>query len=152
MENSPTRRKLLRGTLAAPLVLTVVSPSALAVSSFQECIDRAAQANVNSLPAFVNSADGWYRTETSIYQGKLKGGGGDQDFYETGGRYYPVNTCNQTGYVANDFTGNTAPSYLEKRLGLVYVNSSGQPVGFGPCNPQNGFPVSTSCWTSFKNG
>ena len=154
MENPPVRRKLLRGSLAAPLVLTVASPSALARTSFMDCIARVANVPQPSMSiAFVSSPDGWYRTEVSIYEGKLRGGAGVvQLFYETAGRYYPVDACNQTGYSALDFTGSAGPSYKYKRLGLVYVNTSGNIVGFGPCKPSDGYAVSTSCWTSFKNG
>jgi hypothetical protein len=148
------RRKLLRGSLAAPLVLTVASPSALAATSFQACIARVAD-QPQPTNAFVDvgtTPDGWYRTEVSIYSGKLKSTGMPGQYYENGGSYFPVDSCYPAGYVASDFTGPSGPTYVKKQLGLVYVNTSGSVVGFGPCKPSDGYAVSTSCWTSFQNG
>lgn len=151
MDKFKPRRRLLQGSLAAPLVLTVASPSALAASSFQVCLDRAKEDRGTDWPAFVKSRDDRYRLEVSIYRGKLKSTGTNADYYESGGRYFPVNSCYKDGYTASSFTGNTAPAYLEKRWGLVLVDSTGKQVGFGPCT-NGGFSVSQSCWTSFKAG
>jgi hypothetical protein len=56
------RRKVLRGTLAAPVVLTVSSASA-ATSSFARCL-----ANTNTTPDafFTTTADSWFRTQVPV--------------------------------------------------------------------------------------
>jgi hypothetical protein len=65
MENrAALRRKVLRGSLAAPVVLTVSSAS-VAAASFARCV-----ANTNTSPDsfFVNSSDRWFRTQVEVME------------------------------------------------------------------------------------
>ena len=66
MDRFTARRKLLRGSLSAPLVLTVASPSALARTTFEACIARAVgQAGP---PYLVNADDGFFRKAVPVYR------------------------------------------------------------------------------------
>src|SRR5215471_20251098 len=58
------RRKVLRGSLAAPVVLTVSSAS-VAAASFARCL-----ASTSAAPDsfFVNSSDQWFRTQVEVTQ------------------------------------------------------------------------------------
>jgi hypothetical protein len=152
----PARRKLLRGTLAAPLVLTVTSPSVLAASSFQACIARVAdQPQPGASLMITDLQDSWLRTPVSIYSGMLRGGAGvtaryyksptDQLFYREDG----TSAC--TGFDATAFTGTGGPTPLNiTRYALVYIDTAGVPVGLGTCKPATGYAVSASCWSSFS--
>ena len=152
----PARRKLLRGSLAAPLVLTVASPSVLAASSFQACIARVAdQPQPGTSLMITDLQDTWLRTPVSIYSGMLRAGGGvtaryyksptDQLFYREDG----TSAC--TGFDATAFTGTGGPTPLNiTRYALVYIDTTGTPVGLGTCKPATGYAVSASCWTSFS--
>lgn len=57
------RRKLLRGTLAAPVVLTVSSASA-ATTSFARCLANTNTATPGAF--FTTSADNWFRTQVPV--------------------------------------------------------------------------------------
>jgi hypothetical protein len=162
MDRFAARRKLLRGSLSAPLVLTVASPAALARQSFEACLARAADAGATP-DVFIaaNQHDMWLRKPVKIYKGVLfttgngttsvkKATGNDQAslFYELMGqvgRYYPVDSCVSGGYPAHQ----NGPDFVEDQQTLVFVNDGGAIVGFGPCRPNDGFPVTTSCWASF---
>lgn len=58
MDRFTGRRKLLRGSLSAPVVLTVASPGALAQTSFTACIARGAGATPDP---YVTQDDGFVR-------------------------------------------------------------------------------------------
>ena len=56
------RRKVLRGSLAAPVVLTVSSAS-VAASSFARCL---ANANAHPDDFFADQSDKWFRTQVPV--------------------------------------------------------------------------------------
>lgn len=64
------RRKLLRGSLAAPLVLTVSSASA-ATTSFARCLRNAPREA--DAPFFATSGDTWFRRKVDVVQLWAKG-------------------------------------------------------------------------------
>ena len=70
---SQKRRAILQGSLAAPVVLTVSSASATAVTSFGKCLAN----QINEQPAtslnFTLSQDNWYRLSVPVVQLKLNG-------------------------------------------------------------------------------
>jgi hypothetical protein len=153
MDTNPGRRKLLRGSLSAPMVLTVASPSALAATSFQACIARVEEVPQPSPTiAVISTRDSWLRELVQIYDGRLTGGGGTQQFYKApDGFYYPLEgIANCLDPLASD---DFVPMSLSLRSGdtrwaLVYVDKTGAKVGYGLC-PNNGYAVSASCWGSF---
>lgn len=77
MTPSPLRRRLLKGSLAAPTVLTVSSASAQAVSSFARCL-RNLDAQQSEL-FFTNGADRMFRKEVPVVQ--LWAKGQDQGYF-----------------------------------------------------------------------
>ena len=145
----PPRRKILRGSLSAPLVLTVASPSVLgqAVTSFQECIARAATQPQPSI-AFADGPDGWFRVPVEIYTGNVPQSNptGNQQYFKFEGKFYQVapGTCPAPAY--DSINGQS--SLIATKYALVSVNTNGDIVGRGTCK-NGGFAVSTSCWTSF---
>lgn len=144
----PARRQLIRGSLSAPLVLTVASPSALAATSLHACIARGEQPAASQ--AFVPSHDGWYRTHVAIYEGKTSASGAQALYYLNTGdnMYYRVDgTQCGIGIPQTSFYNGSA-AYKYHRYGLVYVNSEGVPVGYGAC-PNGGRAIHGSCWSSF---
>jgi hypothetical protein len=161
MDRFTARRKLLRGSLSAPLVLTVASPAALARQSFDACLHRASSEkaqigyDAGEVPPFlINAHDTWLRQQIPLYSGRLQKevNEGDKDYYKKGDLFYKVNseTCPAVGYVADDFQGNKAPDRASyDGRALVFVNDRGDVVGWGPCPGTGQFPVSGSCWASF---
>lgn len=171
MDRFAARRKLLRGSLSAPLVLTVASPAALARQSFEACLYRATnngatQGTPPGESVFIDFAkhDPWLRATVKMYDGSLVTDGGsttvrsptgisgsDAIFYEIvgqEGKFYPaVGPCSvPAGYLPN---GTNPPTDRnEKKKALVFVGSDGSIVGFGTC-PNNGYAVTTSCYASF---
>lgn len=67
MDRFSARRKLLRGSLSAPLVLTVASPSALARSSFLACIARGDDPQGVGPFAPAPNADNLYREQITAW-------------------------------------------------------------------------------------
>jgi hypothetical protein len=155
MEQTPLRRKLLQGSLAAPLVLTVASPSALAATSFGACIARIAdQPQPGPDRIWSIEPDDMFRRQETIYAGTLNlpGPKVEKNFYMIADRYFPVDACHTAGYAAGDFLKSGKPTAKYKRWALVYVYEDGAAANFGPCKPANSYAVTTSCWASFNTG
>lgn len=168
MDRFAARRKLLRGSLSAPLVLTVASPAALARQSFEACLYRATTEGTAGVPpsnvgVFIPSAqhDPWLRTKVNLYKGRLtqqgqvkqpNGGSSDQVFYEIvgkTGRFYPkAMACPSTGFTGYLPQGSGPTSLDTQEQALVFVRNDGTIVGFGTC-PNGGYAVTTSCYASF---
>ena len=163
MDRFAARRKILRGSLSAPLILTIASPAMAARQSFEACLARAEKERAKP-SLFIGAADHdtWLRKPVKIYKGilsttgkvtqvnKVTGNETGSYFYELVGReglLYPVDACSLTGYPPNNAPGNS-PELVERQQTLVFVDASGSIAGFGPC-PDGGFPVTTSCWASF---
>ena len=147
----PARRKLLKGSLSAPLVLTVASPSALAATSFQACIARVAdQPQPSTSLRLVSAPDQWLRVEVSLYEGRLTGGGGLQTYYKAPDNlFYRIDGSNCAAPTQlSSFTGLGPTDLQQKRWALVYIDANGTTVGYGMC-PNSGYAVTASCWTSF---
>jgi hypothetical protein len=167
MDRFAARRKLLRGSLSAPLVLTVASPAALAQQSFEACLHRATTAGNAGVPprnvdVFLPSAqhDPWLRAKVKLYQGRLNGGNrvqqsnnvNDPIFYEIvgkEGRFYPkATTCPSPGFGGYLPQGQGPTNLNTQEQALVFVRNDGTIVGFGNC-PNGGYAVTTSCYASF---
>lgn len=165
MDRFTGRRKLIRGSLSAPLVLTVASPAALARQSFEACMYRASKQIPQNLEVFSATRDGFLREAVTLYEGKLKSDTGPELFTRkvvvvansgkgnpTKTLFFKVSDCLQTtGYGEKDFEHNNAPSPVT-RYQLVYVNERGDKIRAGLCGSPGGFPVTGSCWASFGGG
>jgi len=144
MDKLTVRRKLLRGSLSAPVVLTVSSASAQTVTSFGQCI--AANSNNQPTTKYVAAPDQWYRSAISVYP--IKNGTTLVGYYFLDGGTYR-NTSNPSSTLTpplpNGYTVGPAQPWWQ----LVWFNSSGQAVGAGWQNPQNGLAATLSCQLSF---
>src|SRR5262249_43341833 len=66
MDKLALRRKILRGSLAAPVLLTVSSASAAATTSFARCLGEASSTTKSQF--FVQSGDNWFRQQVQVEQ------------------------------------------------------------------------------------
>lgn len=149
-QSSKLRRKVLRGSLAAPVVLTVSSASA-AAASFGRCLANAPA--TTQAPFFTNTADNWVRVQVDVYpimqRGVFKG-----YFYSDPVKGSFVNI--HAPYTALDFNLMSKPhdahiGYPSKRWALTWLNRRNtsrymtvtiqQPTGYSACT--------VSCYGSF---
>jgi hypothetical protein len=151
MDRFTARRKLLRGSLAAPVVLTTASPAVLAQTSFLACITRGG--NEGATPFADEQCGGnVYRIEVDVFQFVPTAGG---DPYGNG-KLFALREGTTDRYDATDGSEQDIPvpkDHEPKKVGtswkLVYFNENGEEVGYGFVS-NNGTPVSCSCWTSFN--
>ena len=144
MDRLTIRRKLLRGSLSAPLVLTVASASAWTNTrtTFDACI-TATQGR--SGEAYRQTADGLYRKSAPTYKfvRKIYGTEMPGPYVKDNYKYYRLSDLAQIDkpwdYDAFELDSNA--------LQLVYFNSSGSIVGYG-FDDNGGYAVSNSCHTS----
>lgn len=178
-ENSPdsagkgfARRRLLRGTFAAPAVMTLYSGGALAVASNRRCI--ANQVNTPVYPVAATSADTfvrvrlWTLTEVSTITTVDSTWVAGSDVVAL----LSTQPAGTTSYLPTGswqlFTRDTSSSYLTvgatvttqpSRTGFTFsqngswvavrVNANGDIIGVVGID-NAGSAVYQSCWTSFK--
>lgn len=153
------RRRLLKGSLAAPVVLTVRPASATAAASATGCL-KVCQANAegrNIAPmSAVARSDEWMRVEVETYRLAPAVG---KDFY--GGKYF-LGFDRQTYWRLDDsnpYYGPAKPTqhtkgscYSEKTgqkmYGVGYVGPTGEIKGFAWEGKSYGSPATWSCYTS----
>jgi hypothetical protein len=146
MDDIPSsRRKILQGSLVAPLVLTVSSASAQAVTSFTKCVANG-QANQPSTSInIVQSQDQWFRCPVTVYP--IYKGGSTSNFY---GNYYRdsgiyKNVTNGQPLDLTSYTPGTGTTWYR----LVYFGTDGSPKGAGWEKQTGGLAVTKSCGGSF---
>jgi hypothetical protein len=160
---SMNRRAVLRGSLAAPVVLTVSSPAA-AVTSLQRCLANAAAQGAD--PFISSGADTWLRTSVAVHKLEKDNGGGNDKQSATG-----TNDKQSTDWVyfdegLQDFVTVSTPNTRlgigplmkgwkktasETRLALVWVDEkNGTPYSKLQIQRPAGYTACThSCYTSF---
>jgi hypothetical protein len=153
------RRRLIKGSLAAPVVLTVRPASATAITSATACFNRCETIAKERRPAKFTHAkhgDEWMRVECDLYRLSPAVG---KDFYP--GKYF-LGFDKHTYWRVDDrnpYYGNPEPSkhtrgscYAEntgqKMYGIAYVDRTGNIQGFVSENKHHGTPVTWSCYTS----
>jgi len=143
MDRFAVRRRLLQGSLSAPLVLTVASASAQSRTTFLACIGRDGVVG----DAYVDVEDGLYRVPVPTY--RFVSSSGDPipgPFVEEGGSYFLLSTLAEfpvpLGYSPEALPGGSAWQ-------LVYFDGDGNPVEYGFNNTNSGTAVTRSCHTSF---
>lgn len=160
MDHLSARRKLLRGSLSAPLVLTVASPSALARSSFLACITRGD--NPQGVGPFApdQKADNLYREPIQVWTicptppqpDPLPPGPPDCNdiLYRRRGATFlftRLDVAIPTPFILPDPINYTITETT--RWQLVYFDpDSGTRTGAG-YHPNGGSAVSKSCYASF---
>lgn len=168
------RRAVLRGSLAAPVVLTVSSPAA-AVSSLRKCLNNQ---NARHAEPFINaSADTWLRKPVKVHkleksEGHDKDKDRDRDNKGWGMGGGPNKKTTDWVYFdegLQDFVTVAAPHRrqdigplmngwkkvaTETRWGLVWVDeNSGTPYSKLQIQRPAGYTACThSCYTSFNSG
>ncbi len=151
--NSPssTRRKLLTGSLAAPVVLTVSSPAAATMTTFGKCL--ANQVNQQNAPFFTLSkeADNWLRAPVPVV--KLRHGNDAYWFFQDKnlGDYVRIDTMQAMNW------GAAVPQQWNQeatgtRWALVWVDQqTGSAVNAVQIQRPSGYTATTmSCYTSVK--
>ena len=153
------RRRLLKGSLAAPVVLTVRPASATAQTSAAACFRRCdARAKDYPPSKFSGGAhsDEWMRVKVDVCRlapsvGKPHYGGKyflgfDQHTYwrldDNDPYNKPAKSSNYTkGSCYEEKTG-------QHMYGVAYIDKQGSVVGFAWDNKYQGTPVTMSCYTS----
>jgi hypothetical protein len=161
MDTRAVRRKILQGTLAAPVVLTVSSASAQAITSFGKCLANLTGQQPTASAFFTRSADTWFRAQVPVVE-IFKGSQslGTYYFDPMGGRYvnvvYPFAAC-------ADFAGSTLPNasyrfgatsarwalvYFDPRSTTPYSDLTGKTI-ITLQKPSGYLASSISCYGSF---
>jgi hypothetical protein len=153
------RRKLLRGAMAMPAVLTVCSGSALATSSFGRCLNNALADPVTGPVTSSASTDNLVRV--ALWEQDL--GGGVKAYFVDGssfpnpplitspvpgpGRWQPFDLVNnQLTGTSTDVQPPGSTQSTDKFVAVRY-DADGEIVGVGATG--GGTAIGQSCWTSF---
>lgn len=153
------RRRLLKGSLAVPVVLTVRPASATAITSATACMDRCDKVAKETNPQKIADAlhkDEWMRVEFDVC--RVSPGAG-KSFYS--GKYYlgfdkytywRLDDRNPYYMPAVESEYNKGSCYAEKTgqkmYGMAYVDKTGVIKGFAWENKWGGSPATWSCYTS----
>ncbi len=148
---SATRRRLVKGSLAAPVVLTVSSASASSLTSFGRCLrtDR-----LTAQPAFFADsakADTWFRKPVDVFRLSQRGSTRGVFYLDPKLGYVNVRDMSTLGF------GSSLPEGwmrepAGKRWALVYVDrQSGQEYRHVTLQRPSGYSATTvSCYTSLR--
>lgn len=151
---SESRRRLVRGSLAAPVVLTVSSASAASVTSFRRCL-----AKLNNAPAgpfFTSDAtiDNWLRKSVPVVQLKYQGTS-DWYYLDPGTDHYVRLSAPAVSTGLTQWTPGLVPTGAQSsRWALVWVDSQqGSMYSLMQVQQPIGYQASTkSCYTSLLRG
>jgi hypothetical protein len=158
---SSVRRKIVKGTLAAPVVMTVSSAQA-ARTSFTACLSNGAgdptPGRVLSTSRY--SDDSWLRVQVNIYKVKTPNSSGV--LVERDGLYF-VGPDKRTFFKLanyssesipatqvsdfNAYTGGLQKSVVDRRYALAYVSDGGDVVGYA-WQKNGGTHCKKSCYSS----
>ncbi len=161
-----SRRSLLKGVVAAPLVLTVRPASAVAVGSVAACVENDAlkATNYSTKPAEISAVDSdeWMRVRLYVYylydkkkphkKERIPGlyflGTDNTQFWQLVNKGSGKFSAKPTEYtVFNVHRYEKAPGHY---YALSYVDGEGsdiRQVGYAS-EPNGGTPITTSCWAS----
>ncbi len=149
---SALRRKLLRGSLAAPVVLTVSSASA-ATASFARCLNNT-DANTSNTVFFTGSQDKWFRAQVPVTG--LWSQGSDLGYFYNDPVKNAFVSINAP-YGALSFNAATMPSYVKvtsqsSRWALVWFDkaTTTQYTKISIQQPFGSTASSMSCYGSFN--
>lgn len=159
------RRKLLKGTLSAPVVMTVSPVLGAARTTFMACVDNAAARPVSSVAPIASiSPDEWLRVDLDILQVTVMDAKGQPAVQP--GRFF-VGPDKVSMYRLADIRPETSPATpvrefnvgtpglqtrtIEKRRALAYVDRQGNVVGYA-WQPRGGAQITASCYASVMGG
>jgi hypothetical protein len=163
--NAVDRRKLLKGTLSAPVVMTVSPVLGAARTTFMACVDNAAAKPVSSVaPVAAMSPDEWLRVDLDILQVTLPDAKGQPAVQP--GRFF-VGPDKVSMYRLAEIRPESSPATpvrefnlgtpgmqtrtVEKRRALAYVDRQGNVVGYA-WQPRGGAHITASCYASVIGG
>lgn len=159
------RRKLLKGTLSAPVVMTVTPVLGAARTTFMACVDNAAAKPVSSVAPLAEAMpDEWLRVDLDILQVTMPDAQGKPAFQP--GKYF-IGPDKVSMYRLADTRPESAPATLvrqfnvgtpgmqaltiERRRALAYVDRQGNVVGYA-WQPRGGAHITASCYASVIGG
>jgi len=151
MDKQSLRRKLLRGSLAAPVVLTVSSASAAATTSFARCLKSADLDAPKSF--FSQDTDHWFRQQVPVSM--LWAQGRDQGYFfldQVKNVYVSVNAPNTELSFGSMLAPGWKVSSQSTRWALVWFDksSSTQYSRITLQRPYGSSATTMSCYGSFK--
>jgi len=157
----PTRRQLLKGSLAAPLVLTARPASAWALSSAAACKirdEQTAQKYPGPEKLCDYAQDEWLRVDCDIHElkvyknyrwtkidGKYFLGTDKTTFWKVNESYGQL-SGEKTSYTKNNCTSSKTG---ERKYGLCYVDDDMHVCGYA-WESHGGKCITKSCWTSIN--
>ena len=145
MDRFTARRKLLRGSLAAPLVLTVASPSVLAQTTFTSCLANGGDPLTPADRIVLSDADDFYRVQKDVFP-IVGGTSNGRHVYQWDGAYYFADNGNAVGTLPEGVTIGEAGT---SRWFVAYVDQTGTVKGWGWDNTAGGGTVAMkSCYHS----
>lgn len=155
------RRKLVLGSAAVPLILTVRPAAARARTSIGACLERdARRGKPNDVLASPGQPDEWMRVRADVFQLAIWDEqkrewkalenrrfmlGFDRSTYWELDRYSPY-SAPATPTSMNKGTG-VKETKIDERLALAYLGPEGEVRGYG-WEPRGGTHCTQSCWAS----
>lgn len=161
-EATHPRRRLLAGSLAAPMVLTVTSAAGRSRTTFTACLDNARlQPKPNRvLPRGATEPDEWLRVQISIYEMGFSNADGGVALEP--GRYF-IGPDKVSVFKLGEGNSESTPAILvtrfnahtpklikrevEKRYALAYANADAKIVGYA-WQSNGGTHCKKSCFSS----
>jgi hypothetical protein len=158
------RRKVILGSGAVPLILTVRPAAAQARSSYS-CIERdARRSKPYNVLASAGEPDEWLRVRADVFQLTIR----DQERNEwktLENRQFILGADRSTYWELDRLQPFSAPAHptamnrgtgiketkMSERLALAYLGPEGEIRGYG-WEPRGGTHCTKSCWASFAPG
>jgi len=145
MNKVEARRRILQGSLSAPVILTVSSASVAATTSFTKCIANGVGNQPDKKINIQPTTDTWFRCPVTVYA--IYQGDGTKNLY---GNFY------LDGSTYKNVTDGSILPLHEFRVGasstwyrLVYFGTDGSPMGAGWERQSGGYAITLSCGGSF---
>jgi hypothetical protein len=156
------RRRLIQGSLSAPMVMTVTSAVGAERTTFTACLDNARlQPKPHQLMARGSyGSDDWLRVQVDVYEVGFSDGNGRM--IKEPGKYFvgpdkntmfklaEVRSETMPPAIATRFNAHTPglqKQVVEKRFALAFADKQGQVVGYG-WQDNGGAHCKKSCFSS----
>lgn len=148
MDNFTARRKLLKGTLSAPVVLTVASPAALAQTTFTSCLVNGAPPPSEYIASTASAEDTYYRVAKNVFTLSGRQPFGNELAYEFLDNYYKASDGVLLGAKSTNGV-SIKPNTTVSRQFIAYVDNTGALKGWGyPSTSGGGTLAMKSCYNS----
>jgi hypothetical protein len=156
------RRRLVQGSLSAPLVMTVTAAAGAGRTSFTACLDnaRTTPRPHRVLARHHHGADDWLRVQVEVYEVSLPTG--DGGMVKQSGKYF-IGPDKVTMFQLAEHQSESIPAkpvhkfnahtlgvnrqLVEKRYALAFADKQGKIIGFG-WQDNGGIHCKKSCFSS----